>query len=235
MPKSHPKVSVVVPTYNEEKYIGPCIQALKNQSFTDYEVIAIDKSSDSTPALCKKAGWKVVTQIKPGISAARAEGFAATTGEIIASTDADSAPDPKWLEYIVSTFEKDPQVVCVYGPTYFLNSSPFYQLLGHLNTLFLLINRLLNNDQTVGMNFAVKKSAYDQIGGYNTNLPTAEDVDLGYRIRKVGKVAFIPQVIVRTSSRRMDKQKLGFFSHHIANFIRLKTTGKASSSFEPIR
>jgi len=229
-----PKVSIVVPTFNEEKYITPCIAALKRQTYTDYEIIAIDKSTDSTPKLCKNAGWKVVTQVKPGISAARAEGFAATTGEIIASTDADSAPDPRWLEHIVRAFQ-DPLVVCVYGPTYFLNSSLFYKLLGRFNTLFLLINRFFGNDQTVGMNFAVRKTAYDRIGGYNTNLPTAEDVDLGYRIRKVGKIVYMPQAVVRTSSRRLDKQKFGFFSHHIANFIRLKLTGKSSSSFEPIR
>lgn len=229
-----PAVSVVVPTFNEEKYISPCIASLKKQTFTDFEVIAIDKSTDSTTRMCREAGWRIVTQVTPGISAARKEGFAATRGEIIASTDADSAVDPGWLENIVASFS-DPRVVCVYGPTYFLEKNLLYNLLGHLNTVFLLINRLFQNDQTVGMNFAVRKSAYEQIGGYNTSLPTAEDVDVGYRIRKVGKIVYNPKVIVYTSSRRLSHQKLGFFTHHIANFIRVKLTGKASSDFTPIR
>jgi glycosyltransferase involved in cell wall biosynthesis len=229
-----PHISVVVPTFNEEKYIGPCIAALKNQTYTDFEVVAIDKSTDSTPRLCKSAGWRVIPQVKPGISAARSEGFAQTRGEIIASTDADSAPSPRWLENIAAAFT-DPGVVCVYGPTYFSNPKFSYRLLGHLNTLFLLINRAFKNDQTVGMNFAVRKSAYTQIGGYNTSLPTAEDVDVGYRIRKIGRVVFHPRVVVYTSERRLARQKLGFFTHHIANFIRMKLTGKASSDFVPIR
>jgi hypothetical protein len=60
-------------------------------------------------------------------------------------------------------------------------------------------------------------------------------VDVGYRIRKIGRVIFHPGVIVYTSERRLAKQKLGFFTHHIANFIRMKITGKASSDFTPIR
>ncbi len=234
MSKSSPHVTVVVPTLNEEKYIRPCIAALKSQTYSDFEVVAIDKSSDITPDLCRDAGWRIFRQVGPRISSARAEGFAAARGTIIASTDADSVPSPDWLKSLVAAFA-DPEVVCVYGPTYFTNPGIGYNLLGKLNTAYLLINRLFKNDQALGMNFAVRKTAYDQIGGYNVNLPTAEDVDLGYRIRKVGKVVFAPQAVVRTSSRRLEKQKLGFFTHHIANFIRLKLTGKASSSFDPIR
>jgi glycosyltransferase involved in cell wall biosynthesis len=229
-----PLVSVVVPTFNEEKYISPCINSLKNQTFKDFEVIAIDKSTDSTPRLCREAGWKVVSQAKPGISEARSEGFAATSGEIIASTDADSAPDIHWLENIVACF-KDPAVVCAYGPTYLLEPGFLNRLMGQLNTVYLFVNRLLNNDQTLGMNFAVRKSAYEKIGGYNTSLATAEDIDIGYRIRKIGRIVYHPGIKVFTSNRRLARQKLGFFTHHIANFIRMKLTGKASTDFKPIR
>lgn len=229
-----PAVTVVVPTFNEEKYISPCIEALKHQTFKDFEVVALDKSTDSTPKICRSAGWRVITQKQPGVSAARKEGFAAARGQIIASTDADSAPSPQWLENIVTSFV-DPQVVCVYGPTYFMDQTLGFRMMSHLNTLYLLINRALKNDQTVGMNFAVRKTAYEKIGGYNTSLPTAEDVDIGYRIRKVGKIIYHPQVIVYTSSRRLRKEGWRFFAHHFANFFRLKFTGKSSSNFIPIR
>lgn len=231
---SHPLISVVVPTFNEEKYISPCISALKNQTFKNFEVIALDKSTDSTPRLCLDAGWKVIKQVKPGISAARAEGFAAADGDIIASTDADSAPDSHWLENIAACFA-DPSVVCAYGPTYFSEPGLINRFLGFLNTVFLFINRFLKNDQTLGMNFAVRKSAYLKMGGYNTLLPTAEDIDIGYRIRKLGRIVYHPGIKVYTSNRRLARQKLGFFTHHIANFIRIKLTGRASSDFEPIR
>jgi glycosyltransferase involved in cell wall biosynthesis len=228
-------ISVVIPTLNEEKYIKACITALKNQTFHDFEVIAVDKNStDATRKLCRTAGWQVITQKGRTISAARGEGFATARGEIIASTDADSAPGPRWLENISACFA-DPAVVCAYGPTYLMDKDFFSIILGRLNTAYTLLNRWFGNDQTPGMNFAVRKTAYQKIGGYNPLLPTAEDIDLGYRIRHLGKIVFHPGIVVYTSNRRLKAQKMGFFVHHFFNNIRYKLTGTASSDFKPIR
>jgi len=231
---SKPLISVVVPTFNEEKYIRPCIESLKNQTFKDFEIIAIDKSTDSTPKLCREAGWRVITQKLPGISQARKEGFATARGEIIASTDADSAPDTRWLESIAECF-KDPEVVCAYGPTYFMEKDWLSVTLSRLGDVYNQINRQFKNDQTPGMNFAVRRTAYEKIGGYNPRLPTAEDIDVGYRIRSQGKIVYHHGILVYTSNRRLKAQKLSFFIHHFFNNLRYKLTGTASSDFKPIR
>lgn len=115
-----PKISVVVPTMNEEKYLTPCLESIKAQTFTDYEVVAIDKSHDSTPQLCEKYGWRVVKQKGKGIANARQEGFDATTGEIIATTDADTKVSKDWLKHIEKAF-RNPKVLAVYGPVYLLD------------------------------------------------------------------------------------------------------------------
>ncbi len=221
---------------NEEKYIQPCINSLAAQTFKDFEVVAIDASTDSTPELCTKAGWRVVKQISKGISLARAEGFAATTGEIIACTDADTAVDKQWVENIHKLFQ-DPKVVCAYGPVYFLDGPAYIKFLGGLFfDAFLLWNRLIQKDHIAGMNFAVRKSAYLQIGGFRADLVTAEDVDLGLRIRKLGKVVYSKNIKVFTSVRRlMAEGVLHFLGHHIANYFRMYTKGQASKDFKPIR
>jgi glycosyltransferase involved in cell wall biosynthesis len=232
---SVPKISVVIPTFNEEKYIRPCIESLKNQNFKDFEIIAIDKSTDSTPQLCRDAGWKIYPQDKPGISAARSEGFARARADIIASTNADTKVNPDWLSLIYTGFS-DPGVVCVYGPVRFIEENTlFYRFMNRLGLFFYRLSHILKNDHPSGENFAVRREAYNRIGGFNIKLPTAEDVDLCYRISKTGKMLFLPRLIARTSNRRLARQKLGFFTHHIANFIRLKFFGSASSDFEPIR
>ena len=235
---SSPKISVVIPTFNEAKYLSPCIAAIKSQTFTDFEVIALDKSStDATIKMCQGAGWKIVDQkSKIGISAARAEGFSHAKADIIASTNADTAVCSDWLEKIAQAFA-DPSVVCICGPVYFLEGKTqiFYKFMGYLSYLIFSLNHLLGNNYMIGENFAVRRSAYDKIGGFNPSLITAEDVDLGYRIQKVGKCLYDPKLVALTSNRRLAHEKLGFFTHHIANFIRFKLTGVASTNFKPVR
>lgn len=232
-----PKISVVVPTMNEEKYIQPCIDSLAKQTYKDFEVIAIDASKDSTPQKCSEAGWKVVTQKSKGVSLARAEGFAATRGEIIACTDADTELDRAWVESIAKAFENE-KVVCAYGPVYFMDGPWYFKVLGafFFNTVFLGWNRLIRRDHVAGMNFAVRKTTYDKIGGFRADLWTAEDVDLGLRIRKLGKVVYSKKIKVFTSVRRlMAEGVIKFLGHHIANYFRMYIKGKASDNFKPIR
>jgi len=232
---SSPLVSIVIPTLNESKYLSDCIAAINHQTYRNYEVIAVDKSTDDTPLLCKKAGWTVVTQKGKTISAARGEGFAVARGEIVASTDADSQPDPRWLESIVASLSR-PEVAAVYGPTLFPSSIRFSGLLNSFGLLFIWSNRLAGHDHLVGMNFAVRKTYYTQIGGFNPALPTAEDVDLGYRLSKVGKIVYNSGVKVVTSPRRLLGQgPLKFITHHTKNYLRLMFTGRASSDFKPFR
>jgi len=231
------KISVVVPTMNEEKYIEPCLQALKEQTYKNFEIVAIDASMDSTPVICKAADWKVVKQVSKGISLARAEGFAATSGEIVACTDADTAPDKLWVERIAKIFENE-KVVCAYGPVYLRDGGPVLRLFAAFfyNTIFLNFSRLICRDNVSGQNFAIRKSAYDAIGGFRADLKTAEDVDLGLRVRKLGKVVYDKKMAVRTSARRLQAEgALHFIGHNILNFLRITLTGKASENFKPIR
>ncbi|MDR1453812.1 MAG: glycosyltransferase [Candidatus Margulisbacteria bacterium] len=231
------KVSVVVPTMNEEKYLQPCLDAVRAQSYKDFEVVAIDASSDGTPQLCQSAGWKVVKQVSKGIALARAEGFAATSGEIVACTDADTAPSREWVERIAKIFEND-KVVCAYGPVYLRDGGPILRGLAAFfyNTVFLNFCRLLRRDNISGQNFAIRKSAYDAVGGFRAGLVTAEDVDLGLRVRKLGKVVYDKKMSVKTSARRILAEGVWhFLGHNILNYLRITLTGKASQNFKPIR
>ena len=231
------KISVVVPTMNESKYIKPCIDSLKSQTYQgEFEIIALDASKDNTPKICEKAGWRVVKQQGKGVSNARKEGFEATTGDIIATTDADTAVAKDWLKNIAKVFENE-KVVAAYGPVYFLDGNILFKFGAALFfTLFLKINRWIRKDHLAGMNFAVRKSAYESIGGFREELTTAEDVDLGLRIRKQGKIVYKRKICVYTSVRRLASEGMfKFLGHHIHNYFKMYFTGKASDNFNPIR
>ena len=102
----YPKVSVVVCAYNAESTMAACLDSLRALRYPATEVVVVDDgSTDSTGAIADQyEGIHVIHQENKGLSAARNIGMAASTGEIVAYTDADCVVDPDWLHYLVATF-----------------------------------------------------------------------------------------------------------------------------------
>ena len=114
------KISVVIPAYNEEHYIGPCIQSVQEQHSEDIvEIIVVDNGSkDDTVATAKKfKGVTVLQESKKGPSHARQLGFTQATGDHIAFIDADTRVPAGWVDRIKKEFAKDPALVCLSGPS----------------------------------------------------------------------------------------------------------------------
>ena len=99
-----PKISVVVPVYNVEKYIRECIDSLLNQSFSDFELILVDDgSTDFSGNICdsykeQDARIKVFHKKNGGVSSARNLGIEKSVGIWIAFVDSDDYVDGKYLE-----------------------------------------------------------------------------------------------------------------------------------------
>ena len=96
-------VSIVMPAYNAEKYIGECIDSILSQTFTDWELIIVDDgSSDGTPLICRQYAGKdprikVIRQENRGVSGARNRGLENVSGGYIAFVDADDYLPPESL------------------------------------------------------------------------------------------------------------------------------------------
>ena len=236
-----PKISVVVPAYNEEKYLPLLLESLKKQSLPKDQfevVIVVDfRSTDRTEEIAREFGAKIVKGQKTGVANARKEGFEAAVGEIIASTDADSLADPRWLEIIASTFETHPDYVGITGTSRFYDGSRINNFLAQKPyDLFQQANLLIGLPSFPGFNFAVRKSAYLKSGGFNGDLKSAEDVDLSLKLKKIGKLAFISSMRVATSARRIENQgKLKFFKHHLTNYLKFTILRQKPEGFENIR
>ncbi|MBU0580446.1 MAG: hypothetical protein KKA19_04645, partial [Candidatus Margulisbacteria bacterium] len=142
-----------------------------------------------------------------------------------------------WLKHIEKAFQ-NPKVMAAYGPVYLLDGPWWLKFFGNIGyTLFLWIGHLMGKPNLSGQNSAVRKFAYDKVGGFNLKLTTAEDVDLGLRIKKeCGKVKYIQRMKVHTSARRLLAYGIWrFLAHHIKNYFNIIFRGKASDNFEPIR
>lgn len=99
-----PAVSVVIPVYNSAKYLRECLDSIIAQTFSDWEVVAVDDgSSDDSPAIldeyaAKDSRIKVIHKVNGGVSAARNDGLAAASGEYVLFVDSDDFLDKSALQ-----------------------------------------------------------------------------------------------------------------------------------------
>ena len=103
-----PKLSIIVPVYNVEKYLPTCIECILNQTFLDYELILIDDGSpDRCGKICDEYVQKdnriqVLHQENAGVSAARNAGMKIAKGELLSFVDADDFLHPQMYEMMIT-------------------------------------------------------------------------------------------------------------------------------------
>ncbi len=108
------KLTIIIPTYNSEKYIEKCIFSILKQTYTNLEIIIIDdNSSDNTYNICKKiqkkdSRIKLMKNIKnEGVSTTRNLGINVSTGEYITFVDADDYIEDNLYEKLIDRLEKE--------------------------------------------------------------------------------------------------------------------------------
>ena len=214
------KISFVIPAYNEEKYLPLCLQAIFLQQKTascDVEVIVVNNAStDATHAIAASfPSVIVIDESRKGITFARQAGLAAATGDLIANVDADSILTPGWLEAVAKNFSRNEKLVALSGPFLYYDlpvfsnlQIHFYYLLGYITYL---INRFVLRVGSLlqGGNFVVRRSALQQIGGFNTAIAFyGEDTEIAKRLSQVGPVVFTFSLPMYSSARRIKHEGL---------------------------
>lgn len=240
----NPKISVVIPAFNEEKLLPRCLQSLQNQAYSreNYEVIVVDNgSTDKTAQIAKKFGATVYryTDIKK-CGAARQFGTTKASAPIIAFTDADCRVANDWFKTI-DTLMKDPTLVCVGGKILPDKDNFILFCIYTFYDIFHLLNQRFHKTILWGSNLAVRKNALKQIGGFNTTLATSDDWDMVIRLqKKFGKksVLYTKNMHVYTSTRKQDSARA--FSRYawdgIRNYINVVLLGNThSSGLEAVR
>jgi glycosyltransferase involved in cell wall biosynthesis len=226
MAKKQVKITVVVPTYNEEKNIGRCLETLNNQTMPrkDYEIIVVDwGSKDKTRQIAKKLGARVILQKSRGVGGARNDGAFVGRGEIVATTDADTEVPNDWLEKIWNGFQNK-SVVGLFGPVYPIEKKGKYQLAFPIgNWLIYLASRTELHHNMCGANMAIRMKEFIQIGGFS-DVPNCDDIEIYLRLKKIGRVYFDRRMKMYYSTRRLDKFGLfGMVWIWLTNLRRLLT------------
>lgn len=216
-------VSLIIPVYNEEKYIGKCLEHIMQQMVMPDEIIVVNNNcTDNSMAIVKKyPGVTVVNEKQQGMIAARNAGFNAAKYEIIARCDGDTQPPPYWIKRIKNNFAKYPMDALT-GPIAFYDAQLKTTILakGYLD-LMRPIHR--GKETLIGPNMIITKTIWKKIKDrvcLNDKL-VHEDIDLAYHIHEVGgKIRRDNRLVMFTSSRRMKKNPHSFFGEYPVRFMK---------------
>ena len=208
----YPKISLVVPAYNEEITIGDCVKSLLSIDYPDYEIIVIDDgSTDGTLEEARKfegLGVKVIHQVNQGKANALNNGIRLSEGEIVITVDADTKLHPESLKKIASRFASNQHIGSVAGN---VKVAP--------NTG--ILNALQTTEYTTGINLtrkaqsmlgcvmvvpgpiaALRGNVIKQVG-FLSDDTFAEDFDITMKILKAGyRVEYEDEAIAYTDAPR---------------------------------
>ena len=225
------KITIVIPAYNEEKYIGRTLESTKklDKNGWDVDVLVIDgDSTDNTADVAKSFGARIKHEPHKGIGFARQHGIKHAEGDIIAFTDADTIVPKNWLRQHVEILQK-PGVVFSYG-TYRVADGyfPYYHYVNYVQPHVLWwLHYVFGKPVAAGQNLAFWKEKALSVGGFDENIRVMEDTDLAIRMRKAGKVIFSPDLIVISSGRR-SKEGWGFFIRNAISITQYFILGRRS-------
>jgi O-antigen biosynthesis protein len=213
-----PKISVVVCTHNGEATLAQCLERAAELTYPDFEVVVVDDgSTDGSADVARARGATLVQTEHRGLSFARNAGVQRATGEIVAFLDDDAYPDPDWLHYVAASLrandhagmggpnippEDDGLIAdCVAAAP----GGPIHVLISDREA-----------EHLPGCNMAFRKSALQDIGGFDERFRVAgDDVDVCWRLQESGRtLGFSAGAVVmhrrRDSVRRYLKQQYGY-------------------------
>ncbi len=198
-------ISIIVPTYNEEKCIEENLRSIKNQKTDlDYEIIVSDcKSDDRTIEIAKKYANKIVVSKKRSPACARNTGALIAKGKILVFIDADTKILSDYIEFIFRKFRKIPHLVGLSTSFKFSKQSPKLIFAEEITNGYLLMRSQLDRATLPGFNTCVLKNKFEKIGGFKDSV--LEDVQLSKDLNLLGKVKYLPEKKVITSSRKLEK------------------------------
>jgi len=218
---------VIVPSLNEEGYIGELLKSLKAQVSAAFEIIVVDGgSSDRTVDIGRSEGARV--EVRPGLKEfpSRNLGAGLAQGEILLFTGADVVFPRRVLQNIAHEFAADHELIAVAGPGIPIRpplaSGAEYWLYNFLRFLMAKLPRPLKRFSTSTNCLAVRRDVFRELNGFEDDVNG--DGLLGRRLCALGKVRFSYRVVrVYISARRLEKDGFWGFNRHFLyvfeNFI----------------
>lgn len=191
------QVSVVIPAYNAEAYIGACLQSLLAQTLVDWEALVVDDgSTDGTPSLVEALALRdrrirLFRQSNAGVAAARNLAITHATSESLAFLDADDVWSPVYLETMLALLEGQ-QVDVAYCRVQHIDASGapspdpgWWRAYGRLESREFFVHQY-RDLFLVPSSVVLRASVLDRHGAFDESLRAAEDGELWLRLAEAG-------------------------------------------------
>jgi glycosyltransferase involved in cell wall biosynthesis len=228
------KISIVIPTLNEEKFIEKTLESLNRQINFDDEIIIIDSySTDKTVEISKKYRVKIFSIPRCGIGPAKTYGAQKAKNEVVAFLDADGVPYPNWLDRIRKQFENK-KVHSTAGIDLYSSESKFNELIYNVFSILVYTTGIIyyaitKNPWLPFNNCAIRKNIFLELGGLKNIV--CEDYDFAHRAKGITNV-YDNKMRVVLSDRRF--KKVGFLKTIwfwiLSDFAILRNNNKIKST-----
>jgi glycosyltransferase involved in cell wall biosynthesis len=191
---SKPLVSIVLPTYNGEKYLADAIESVRAQTWSNWELIVVDdNSSDETPAIIKRFCEKdervrvVRHDVNRRLPGALNSGFRKSRGELLTWTSDDNVYEPDALELLACHLAELPQVDFVYSDIKIIDEDGACLDVRRMDDPTALTRR-----NCVGACFMYRRGVYEAVGEYRDDMFLVEDYEFWLRVASKCKMAYVP-------------------------------------------
>jgi glycosyltransferase involved in cell wall biosynthesis len=232
-----PAVTVVIPAYNSARYIGDTLDSLKDQSFSDYEVIVVNDGSDDREELerilvAHPLSVTYISQENKGVSAARNAAIRVARGEFYAQLDADDQWTPDYLDVQLGILKNNPDIDLVYPNATIVGEGSIDGLEfmkvtpseGEVN-----FESLVRQKCVVMTCVTARMSTIRAAGMFDESIRSCEDFDLWLRIVKNGG-----RIVYHRDRLVLYRRHEGSLSSNRAWMVRnlLRVFEKAAATFE---
>jgi glycosyltransferase involved in cell wall biosynthesis len=199
-----PAISVLMAVRNGERFIDEAIASVLGQTLTDLELVLVDNGSrDGTAA--RIAAWsrrdprlRTFCLDRPGLARSLNYAAAQAHASTLARLDADDIAEPRRLEVQLAALEADPTLGAIGSNALLIDARG--RSVGELS---LPSGRdavrayLADGNPFVHSSVVMRRSFFDQVGGYRDGLSATEDLDLWMRLAEVSELDRVPQLLVR--------------------------------------